>query len=214
MSQQRKTMCTYMKNMARYKMEHFKEKIFYEVKEMFDKTYKQVTSFVPMDSVMEKERTKRADSRKYWKIIKVRNHTEVYEFFDDMLKAFDRDDLVKLWSLVKERFSSTDPTDDKERTLWVDLKRLFKLDANDKLWKLQRYIHDPLKWRLYDTRGVHHVSIERGMDIFMLVEKDYPLSKGVMMLMLVNKLLVEQSSEMANKLQLRVLLQFLYRCIH
>ncbi|GKF20709.1 hypothetical protein Tco_0069347, partial [Tanacetum coccineum] len=27
------------------------------------------------------------------------------------------DDLDKLWSLVKERFSSTDPTDDKERTL-------------------------------------------------------------------------------------------------
>ncbi|GKE85026.1 hypothetical protein Tco_1558768, partial [Tanacetum coccineum] len=35
-------------------------KNFYEVKEMFDKTYKQVTLFVPMDSVMEKERTKRA----------------------------------------------------------------------------------------------------------------------------------------------------------
>ncbi|GJS18753.1 hypothetical protein Tco_0413225 [Tanacetum coccineum] len=60
MSQQRKIMCTYMKNMTGYKMEHFKGKSFYEVKEMFDKTYKQVTSFVPMDSVMGKERTKRA----------------------------------------------------------------------------------------------------------------------------------------------------------
>ncbi|GJY05881.1 hypothetical protein Tco_0371821 [Tanacetum coccineum] len=60
MSQQRKTMCTYMKNMVGYKMEHFKGKSFYEVKEMFDNVYKQVTSFVPMDSVMEKERTKRA----------------------------------------------------------------------------------------------------------------------------------------------------------
>ncbi|GKA28182.1 hypothetical protein Tco_0714350, partial [Tanacetum coccineum] len=60
MSQERKTMCTYMKNMAGYKMEHFKGKSFYEVKEMFDNVYKQVTSFVPMDSVMEKERTKRA----------------------------------------------------------------------------------------------------------------------------------------------------------
>ncbi|GKA17079.1 hypothetical protein Tco_0696916 [Tanacetum coccineum] len=60
MSQQRKTMCTCMKNMAGYKMEHFKGKSFYEVKEMFDNVYKQVTSFVPMDSVMEKERTKRA----------------------------------------------------------------------------------------------------------------------------------------------------------
>nr|GEV71360.1 hypothetical protein [Tanacetum cinerariifolium] len=60
MSQQRKTMCTYMKNMAGYKMEHFKGKSFYEVKEIFDKVYKQVTSFVPMESDMEKERTKRA----------------------------------------------------------------------------------------------------------------------------------------------------------
>ncbi|GJS47371.1 hypothetical protein Tco_0597492 [Tanacetum coccineum] len=54
---------------------------------------------------------------------------------------------------------------------------------------LQSYMHDPLKWRLYDTCGVHHVSTERGMDIFMLVEEEYPLSKGVLMLMLVNKLL-------------------------
>ncbi|GJU67770.1 hypothetical protein Tco_1254029 [Tanacetum coccineum] len=191
MSQQRKTMCTYMKNMERYKMEHFNGKIFYEVKEMFDKTYKQEIYI--------------EDSRKYWKIIRVRNHTEVYEFFDDMLKAFDKDDPVKLWSLVKERFSSTDPTDDKERTLWVDLKRLFKLDANNELWKLQRYIHDPLKWILYDTYGVHHVFIKRGIDIFMLVEKDYPLSKGV--LMLVNNLLVEQSSEMANELLRKIFIQ-------
>ncbi|GJU02783.1 hypothetical protein Tco_1113121 [Tanacetum coccineum] len=50
-----KTMCTYMKNMAGYKMEHFKGKSFYEVKETFDSVYKQVTSFVPMDSVMKME---------------------------------------------------------------------------------------------------------------------------------------------------------------
>nr|GEV56969.1 hypothetical protein [Tanacetum cinerariifolium] len=34
------------------------------------------------------------DTRKYWKIIRVGNHTEVYQFFDDMLKVFDSDDLV------------------------------------------------------------------------------------------------------------------------
>ncbi|GJY08403.1 hypothetical protein Tco_0375457 [Tanacetum coccineum] len=80
----------------------------------------------------------------YWKIIRAGNHTEAYQTFDDMLKKFDRDNLDKLWSLVKERFSSTDPTNDKERTLWVELKRLFKPDINDILWKLQRYMHDPL----------------------------------------------------------------------
>ncbi|GJV48306.1 hypothetical protein Tco_1438518 [Tanacetum coccineum] len=89
----------------------------------------------------------------------------------DMLKNFDRDDLVKLWDLVRERFSSTEPTDEKERALWFELKRLLKPDTDD-LLELQRYMHDPLTWRLYDICGVHHVSTETGLDIFMLVEKD------------------------------------------
>ncbi|GKB61086.1 putative ribonuclease H-like domain-containing protein [Tanacetum coccineum] len=58
------------------------------------------------------------------------------EIFADMLKKFDRDDLVKLWDLVKERFSITEPIDDKEKELWVELKRLFKPDNDDILWKL------------------------------------------------------------------------------
>nr|GEW86431.1 hypothetical protein [Tanacetum cinerariifolium] len=104
----------------------------------------------------------------------------------------------KYWKIIRvERFSSTEATDDKERTLWVELKRLFEPDTDDTLWKLQRYMHDPLTWRLCDTCGVHHVFTDKGMDIFMLVEKEYPLSKGVLTLMLVNKLLVGQHSEMA-----------------
>ncbi|GKA45017.1 hypothetical protein Tco_0737813 [Tanacetum coccineum] len=140
------------------------------------------------------------DSRMYWKIIRVGNHTEVYQIFEDMLKNFDRDDLVKLWSLVHERFNSTEPTEDKERELWVELKRLFEPDDDDTLWKLQRYMHDPLKWRLYDTCVVHHVSTERGHDIFMLVEKDYPLTRALMTLMLSNKLQVDEYSVMADEL--------------
>ncbi|GJU66802.1 hypothetical protein Tco_1253061 [Tanacetum coccineum] len=127
-------------------------------------------------------------------------YVEALQIFAKTLKKFNRDDLVKLWDLVTERFSTTEPTDDKEKELWVELKRLFEPDSDDTLWKLQRYMHDPLVWRLYDTCGVHHVSSVKGHDIFMLVEKDYPLSKGVLMLMLVNKLLVEQHSEMANEL--------------
>ncbi|GJY57968.1 hypothetical protein Tco_0457860 [Tanacetum coccineum] len=99
-------------------------------------------------------------TRKYWKIIRVGNHTEVYHFFDDMLKAFDRDDLVMLWSLVKEKFNSIEPTNDKERHIWVELKRLFEPDAEDELWKLQKHIHD-LTWKLYDSCRVHHVSTKK-----------------------------------------------------
>ncbi|GKA50919.1 hypothetical protein Tco_0744115 [Tanacetum coccineum] len=73
------------------------------------------------------------DSSMYGKIIRVGNHTEVYQVFKDMLKTFDRDDLVKLWSLVQESFNSTEPTKDKEIKIWVELKRLFEPDADDEL---------------------------------------------------------------------------------
>nr|GEV30054.1 hypothetical protein [Tanacetum cinerariifolium] len=51
--------------------------------------------------------------RKCWKIIRVRNHIKVYQIFKDMLKKFDREDLDKLWSLVKETYSTTKVTNEK-----------------------------------------------------------------------------------------------------
>ncbi|GJT02176.1 hypothetical protein Tco_0823345 [Tanacetum coccineum] len=130
----------------------------------------------------------------------------VYHFFDDMLKAFDRDNLVMLWSLVKEKFNSTKLTDDKEREIWVKLKRLFEPKTDDELWKLQKHIHD-LTWRLYDSYRVHHVSTEKGIDIYMLVEKEYLLSRGTLTLMLVAKLLVDQDNEMSRELLRKIFMQ-------
>ncbi|GJV40836.1 hypothetical protein Tco_1419276 [Tanacetum coccineum] len=138
-------------------------------------------------------------SRMYWKIIRVGNHIEVYQVFKDMLKTFDMDDLVKLWSLVQERFNSTEPIEDNEIEIWVELKGLFKPDADDELWKSQKHIHD-ITWRPYDTCGVHHVYTKDGMDIYILVEREYPLLRGVLTKMLVAKLLVEQDNEMSKEL--------------
>ncbi|GKE39085.1 hypothetical protein Tco_1462490 [Tanacetum coccineum] len=70
---------------------------------------KRVNIFVDMDAELVKgsktieSEVDRAVPKKYWKIIRVGNHIEVHHFFDDMLKAFDMDDLVMLWSLVKEK---------------------------------------------------------------------------------------------------------------
>ncbi|GJX06859.1 hypothetical protein Tco_0194791 [Tanacetum coccineum] len=111
-----------------------------------------------------------------------------------------------LWILVKENFKSTEATDDKEREIWVELKRLFEPDTDDKLWKLQKHIHD-LTWRLYDSCRVHHVSTEKGIDIYMLVKKEYPLLRGTLTLMLVAKLLVEQDNEMSRKLLKKIFMQ-------
>ncbi|GKD84789.1 hypothetical protein Tco_1355943, partial [Tanacetum coccineum] len=110
-----------------------------------------------------------------------------YSIIDWEVYSEDTESIGKL-------LDSIDLTNDKERTLWVELKRLFEPDIDDILWKLQRYMHDPLTWRLYDTCGVHHVSTNRGHDIFMLVEKDYPLTRAILTLMLCNKLQVDQYS--------------------
>nr|GEZ59111.1 hypothetical protein [Tanacetum cinerariifolium] len=40
--------------------------------------------------------------RDYWKIIWLGGHIAVYQFFVDMLKQLDREDLNQLWALVKE----------------------------------------------------------------------------------------------------------------
>ncbi|GKD39913.1 hypothetical protein Tco_1260120 [Tanacetum coccineum] len=69
------------------------------------------------------------------------------------------------------------------------------------------YMHDPLVWRLYDTCGVHHLSSVRGHDIFMLVEKEYPLTRGTLGLMMLARLLVDADSEMSRELLRKIFYQ-------
>ncbi|GJQ89391.1 hypothetical protein Tco_0000530 [Tanacetum coccineum] len=49
-SQMRNRMCTYLRNMGGYKHNQLKGKSYKEIQKLFDKTYKQVNSFVPMKS--------------------------------------------------------------------------------------------------------------------------------------------------------------------
>nr|GEU39838.1 putative ribonuclease H-like domain-containing protein [Tanacetum cinerariifolium] len=69
----------------------------------------------------------------YDKIISVGGITEAFQTFEDIFKGFDREDLVALWNLVQEKFSLAAPSEDREKALWVELKRLFKPDADDVL---------------------------------------------------------------------------------
>nr|GFA72287.1 hypothetical protein [Tanacetum cinerariifolium] len=60
-------------------------------------------------------------------------------------------------------------------------------------------MHAPVEWRLYDTCGVHHVMF-KDLEIFMLVEKNYPLKKALALVMICYKLQVENYSQMATDL--------------
>nr|GFB79203.1 hypothetical protein [Tanacetum cinerariifolium] len=85
----------------------------------------------------------------------------------------------KLWTLVKEYLSIRPASNDKEMELWVELKRMYEPDPEDQLWTLtQNYMHAPVEWKMYDLSGVHHVTA-KDKEIFMLVEKDYPLRRGL-----------------------------------
>nr|GEW13557.1 hypothetical protein [Tanacetum cinerariifolium] len=222
-----------LRSHAGWKTKHLRGMALEEIKEKFIPVWKQLEDFVPMSSKEEGERIKKKGlkldqgsakrmktyedvseedlkastfgrSREYWKIIRLGGHTSVYQFFVDMLKQFDREDLHQLWTLVKETLSISQATKDKEKELWVELKRLFEPNFEDQLWTHnQAFMHDPLEWKLYDTCGVHHV-FTKDQEIFMLVEKDYPLRKGLATVMICNKLQVEQYSQMANDLILKI----------
>ncbi|GJU21832.1 putative ribonuclease H-like domain-containing protein [Tanacetum coccineum] len=205
----KKYMCMYLKNQGEYKQSHFKGMSYKDIRPIFERIG-EVSGSVEEQSAGKEKDVSEEELKKLLVIVPVE---EVYiealhvKYPTIDWERFDRDDLEKLWDLVKKKFSSTEPTVDKEKVLWVELKRLFKPDDDDTLWKLQRYMHDPLKWRLYDTCGVHHVFTERGHDIFMLVEKDYPLTRALMIIMLANKFQVDESSEMANELLRKIIYQ-------
>ncbi|GKA10719.1 putative ribonuclease H-like domain-containing protein [Tanacetum coccineum] len=146
----RKNMCIYLCNQEGYKMRYFKGMSYEDIRPIFEKVWDQIHSFVPMDSEVEVHRLKRKGQEVQEEPVKRQRTGKVLE-----------DDLVKLWSLVQERLNSPGLTKDKEKELWVELKMLFEPDEEN-LLELQRYMHDPLKWWLYDTCAIHHVSTEKG----------------------------------------------------
>nr|GEW13546.1 hypothetical protein [Tanacetum cinerariifolium] len=104
-------------------------------------------------------------SRTYWKIIRVGGITEACQSFEDMLKGFDREDIVALWRLVKENSIQQCPI-------------------------------------------VHQVSLTtRRHDMFMLTEKNYSLSNGVITLMLSAKLQVKEDSDMDRDLVMKIFME-------
>nr|GEW68573.1 hypothetical protein [Tanacetum cinerariifolium] len=176
-----------------WKVKDFRGMTFEEIEAKFTAVWKQIENFIPMGSKEEAERFKRKGIS-----------SASYQFFMDMLKHLDSEDLNQLWALVKESLNIMPPTSDKEMELWVELKRLYEPDDEDQLWThTQNLMHAPVEWKLYDTCEVHHVT-SKDKEIFMLVEKDYPLRKGLAIGMISYKLQVENYSKMANDLILKI----------
>ncbi|GJS60690.1 hypothetical protein Tco_0655474 [Tanacetum coccineum] len=193
-------------------MGYFKGISYDEIRPIFEEEYNKIQTLFKKDTEVEKTKTKRVaeetllqESLKKLRTTEASSSEPIQEQPTEEPKELSEEELKK--TLVKERFRSAEPTEDMERALWVELKRLFEPDKDDLLWKLHKYMHDPLTWRLYDTCGVHHVSSTRGHDIYMLTEKDYPLSTAVMGLMLSRRLQVEEDSQMARDLVMKIFIK-------
>ncbi|GJT15755.1 hypothetical protein Tco_0874461 [Tanacetum coccineum] len=121
--------------------------------------------------------------REVYQIFRVGQAPKAYPYFEAMLKEFDRDDMVTLWKLVKDRFKEELPKSDLEKCLFWPLKVMFEPVATDGLWQFEA----PIKsWRLYKSCRVHCLIME-GMIFYMLNDVEYPLPKTTLQKMLDHK---------------------------
>nr|GEW08086.1 uncharacterized mitochondrial protein AtMg00810-like [Tanacetum cinerariifolium] len=138
-AQARKNMIIYLKNIAGYKIEHFRGMTY--DKESFKKLKAvEVSSFESTQDTLTNDPKEMSEED-------VQNMLEIVLVSEFKVEALQvKEDLVALWRLVKEKISTIVPKVDKEKALWVELKRLFKLDVDDVLWKLQREELSLVKW--------------------------------------------------------------------
>ncbi|GJS42562.1 hypothetical protein Tco_0567605, partial [Tanacetum coccineum] len=66
-----------------------------------------------------------SEDKMYYEIIRANRSTKSYKIFTDMLDDFDRQDVLDLYRLVKERFETASP-EGYDRLLWGDLITVFE----------------------------------------------------------------------------------------
>nr|GEX77463.1 hypothetical protein [Tanacetum cinerariifolium] len=82
------------------------------------------------------------DNKPRFKIIKADETHQFFISFTTLLKNFDREDLKNLWGIVKERFSTSKPTNFSDEYLLLTLKTMFeKPNGQDAIWKNHKSVH-------------------------------------------------------------------------
>ncbi|GJW83505.1 ribonuclease H-like domain-containing protein [Tanacetum coccineum] len=111
------------------------------------------------------------------RVIKAGGSSRWIKTFSEMVKLFDRMDLVEIHSLVMKRFATTTPKDD---GLW----------KNQEEWSL-------LSWEFHENYGVYVLRLEDGTEINMLAGRRYPLTKDMLKRMLDLRLTVISDDDVA-----------------
>nr|GEW17784.1 hypothetical protein [Tanacetum cinerariifolium] len=222
-AQQRKIMCTYLKNIEGKKLRDLKNKSFDSIQKMVDRAFKRVNIFVDYRTELVEDSSKKAkaevkegsskraeeeleqENAKNQKIDYDKDTAELKQLVkiipDEEGVAIDAIPLaVKSPSikLVKDKYGSTRLEEDYDRVLSGDLKVMFEPHIKDEVWKMQQR-YNVVKWTLFNSYGVHYLSLQSG-HIYMLVEKRYPLTPVTITDMLNKKLHADYFDEMTYQL--------------
>nr|GEY52009.1 hypothetical protein [Tanacetum cinerariifolium] len=82
------------------------------------------------------------ENKHRYKIIRADDTHQFYISFTTLLKNFDREDLETLWRIVRDRFSTSKPTNFLDEYLLLTLKTMFReLDEQDAIWRNQKSVH-------------------------------------------------------------------------
>ena len=125
------------------------------------------------------------------KLTRADGSTSIHGVFQDFFRRLDRKDLEDLYEVAKKR-SKEESFEGHDLIRLGDLRMLFDSKDEDELWKNQEN-WKVLSWKLNDRCGVHSLIIDgEPMRVNMLVERKYPLRKGVLEQMLRLKLEAEE----------------------
>ncbi|GJS28675.1 putative ribonuclease H-like domain-containing protein [Tanacetum coccineum] len=185
--QMRNRMCPYLKNQASNNYNQLKGKSYDEIQKLFDKAYKQVNSFIHMDSEVIKNNGKKDDSSsKQAGSRKKRASSKLKPKPPKKLKV------------MKEQESAVDEQEKEEIRLY--LKTMIEPSEEDEVWRNQQE-WSAISWKLYECCGVHTLLMDGTLvSINMLVEKKYPFTKEMLTRMLNSRLEADLESTMAFEL--------------
>ncbi|GJS79966.1 putative ribonuclease H-like domain-containing protein [Tanacetum coccineum] len=174
-AQKRNQMSNYLKNMAGYTLQQLRGYSFDEIKTLFETSMRRVNTFVPIESEVDRAVPELA----------VGSSKRAKEEELCIKKVLQGKRLVKLKLAKKPR--------DKE---------VMNLLGDHQVGNHTEVHHSLMAMLKAFAIGRLSVMLgsEKGIDIYMLVEKEYPLSRGTLSLMLVINLLVDQDNEMSREL--------------
>nr|GFA71452.1 hypothetical protein [Tanacetum cinerariifolium] len=191
-SEARKNMMIYLKNTVGYKMDFFKGMTYAQICPIFKLAQKAAKRRKLSEEAQEAEDLRKrlkvvdddvfveatplvrkvpivdyqivlVDNKPRFKIIKADETHQLYISFTTLLKNFDREDLESLWGIVKERFSTSKPTNFSDEYLLLTLKTMFeKPDEQDVIWRNQKSVHGLAlvkSWKLLTSCGVHIITL-------------------------------------------------------